>query len=95
MNKRDFIKSSILAGTGLLASKTLLADSEKKIKNQVSPKHWVWENPNNNEDDETLKKNTVVFMNQEFAGCFLKATVSAITAQQKRPVWKHTAGCGP
>jgi hypothetical protein len=73
MNKRDFIKSSILAGTGLLASKTLLADSEKKIKKQVSPKHWVWENPNNNEDDETLRKKYSSFYESGVRGMFFES----------------------
>lgn len=73
MNKRDFLKSSILAGTGLLASKTLLADSEKKIKNQASPKHWVWENPNNNEDDETLKKKYSSFYESGIRGMFFES----------------------
>jgi hypothetical protein len=73
MNKRDFIKSSILAGTGLLASKTLLADSEKKIKKQASPKHWVWENPNNNEDDETLRKKYSSFYESGIRGMFFES----------------------
>ena len=73
MNKRDFLKSSILAGTGLLASKTLLADSEKKIKKQASPKHWVWENPNNNEDDETLKKKYSSFYESGIRGMFFES----------------------
>jgi hypothetical protein len=73
MNKRDFIKSSILAGTGFLASKTLLADSEKKIKKQVSPKHWVWENPNNNEDDETLRKKYSSFYESGVRGMFFES----------------------
>jgi hypothetical protein len=73
MNKRDFLKSSILAGTGFLASKTLLADSEKKIKKQVSPKHWVWENPNNNEDDETLRKKYSSFYESGVRGMFFES----------------------
>lgn len=73
MNKRDFLKSSILAGTGLLASKTLLADSEKKINKQASPKHWVWENPNNNEDDETLKKKYSSFYESGIRGMFFES----------------------
>lgn len=73
MNKRDFLKSSILAGTGLLASKTLLADSEKKINKQESPKHWVWENPNNNEDDETLGKKYGSFYESGIRGMFFES----------------------
>jgi hypothetical protein len=73
MNKRDFLKSSILAGTGLLASKTLLADSEKKNKKQESLKHWVWENPNNNEDDETLRKKYSSFYESGIRGMFFES----------------------
>ncbi|KAF0238476.1 MAG: hypothetical protein FD181_979 [Prolixibacteraceae bacterium] len=73
MNKRDFLKSSILAGTGLLASKTLLADSEKESNKQSSPKHWVWENPNKDEDDETLKKKYSSFYESGIRGMFFES----------------------
>jgi hypothetical protein len=72
MNKRDFLKSSILAGTGLLASKTILADSGVKSEKTDVQKHWVWENPNNNEDDETLKKKYGSFYDSGVRGMFFE-----------------------
>lgn len=72
MNKRDFIKSSLLAGTGLLASKSLQAESSNKINAPSSPKHWVWENPNKNEDNKTLSDKYSSFYESGIRGMFFE-----------------------
>jgi uncharacterized lipoprotein YddW (UPF0748 family) len=72
MNKRDFIKSSLLAGTGLLASKSLLASENSTSAKSSQPKHWVWENPNNKEDDETLRKKYSSFYESGIRGMFFE-----------------------
>jgi hypothetical protein len=72
MNKRDFIKSSLLAGTGLLASKSLLANDNSTSAKSSQSKHWVWENPNNKEDDETLRKKYSSFYESGIRGMFFE-----------------------
>jgi len=73
MKKRDFIKSTILGSAGLFASGSVLANSENRVANQKSVKHWVWENPNNKEDDETLKKKYSSFFESGIRGMFFES----------------------
>lgn len=57
MNKRDFLKTSVFAGTGFLAAKTISASENNFSRNINSEKrHWVWENPDNRETEEELKQ---------------------------------------
>ncbi len=72
MKKRDFIKSTILGGVGLLASRPVLAGSQYSEAKSGSPKHWVWENPNNSEEDETLKKKYTGFYDAGVRGMFFE-----------------------
>jgi hypothetical protein len=72
MKKRDFIKSTILGSAGLFASGSILANSENRMADQKSLKHWVWENPNNNENDETLKKKYSSFYEFGIRGMFFE-----------------------
>jgi len=43
MNKRDFIKSSLFAGIGLMSFSE--ASGSQKPKKSAGYKNWVWENP--------------------------------------------------
>ena len=95
MNKRDFLKTSLLAGTGILAAKTISASENNFSENKKTEKrHWVWENPDSRESDDELKKNTAAFTKPASGGFFLKPTANVISGLQKRPDWRRTAGCG-
>lgn len=72
MNKRNFIKSTILGGVGLLTSRPVLADIEINTEKPQLLKHWVWENPNHNEDDEKLKKKYKSFYDSGIRGMFFE-----------------------
>jgi len=52
MNKRDFVKTSLMGSLGVLATKTSFAASSPKKKNKL--KHWVWERPNKKDDEKML-----------------------------------------
>ncbi len=72
MNKREFIKSSVLAGMGM----TVLSGSasgalSKKKANKI--KHWVWENPNRKETDEELKAKYSGFYDAGIRGMFFES----------------------
>lgn len=72
MNKRDFIKSSVLAGMGM----TVLgasANESKVEKKGTKIKHWVWENPNRNASDEELKEKFESFYAAGVRGMFFEA----------------------
>ena len=73
MNKRNFIKSTLFSGVGLFAARPVFADSESNSSKPVSLKHWVWENPDNREDDETLKKKYSGFYEAGVRGMFFES----------------------
>ena len=54
MKKRDFIKTSLVAGLGMLSYQPAGAIQTNK-KNRKDIKHWVWENPNRKEEDSALE----------------------------------------
>ena len=74
MNKREFLKASVLAGTGFLAAKTISAN-ENNFSNISKPekRHWVWENPDNRESDEELKQKYTSFYDAGVRGVFFEA----------------------
>lgn len=55
MKKREFIKTSMLAGLGILSYRPVEA-KEKNKSNSSELKHWVWENPNQKEEDSILEE---------------------------------------
>ncbi|HKJ78472.1 MAG TPA: family 10 glycosylhydrolase [Prolixibacteraceae bacterium] len=72
MKKREFIKSSVLAGLGVFtAGKTDFSklSSEKK---PVGKKHWVWENPNEKETPDELKEKYAGFYTAGIRGVFFE-----------------------
>jgi len=74
MKKRDFIKTSVLAGFGMLAipeSKANPSVSEKKNKKL---KNWVWENPNKEETESELKEKYESFYEAGIKGIFFEQT---------------------
>jgi len=73
MKKRDFIKTSLLTGVGLIGFRSLKGNPvpEKKI---VTPlKHWVWESPNIGEDEKTLMEKYTRFYKAGFGGIFFES----------------------
>lgn len=72
MNKRNFIKSTIIGGVGLFASRTVFAETENNQAKSGPLKHWVWENPDNREDDEKLIKKYSSFYDAGIRGMFFE-----------------------
>ncbi len=70
MNKREFIKSSVLAGAGILTTGSVIGKTKKK--KPAGLKHWVWENPNEREEDETLNKKYTGFFEAGIRGMFFE-----------------------
>jgi hypothetical protein len=72
MNKRDFLKTSILAGAGLIAAK---CTSAQKAASAADPayKHWVWENPNEQEDEKSLLTKYQKYYAAGIRGMFFEA----------------------
>ena len=55
MNKRNFIKTSMLAGASTLALPLVSKAEQSSISYKKSKiRHWVWINPNANDNEETL-----------------------------------------
>lgn len=73
MNKRDFIKSSILAGVGLAGFSSALASGTNQPKKPVGIKHWVWENPDQKEDEKSLKERYSRYYGAGIRGMFFEA----------------------
>ncbi|MEI6277716.1 MAG: family 10 glycosylhydrolase, partial [Prolixibacteraceae bacterium] len=72
MKKRDFIKSSLLTGIGLMGANSSMAMPEIPKKKNVGPKHWVWENPNKKEDEKTLTEKYTKFYEAGIRGMFFE-----------------------
>jgi len=56
MKKRDFIKTSLLAGAGLLTAHSTSAKEWKETNKKSDWEHWIWEGPNKNETVPELQK---------------------------------------
>ncbi|MBW8323721.1 MAG: hypothetical protein K0M50_03050 [Prolixibacteraceae bacterium] len=54
MNKRDFIKSSLFAGIGIMSFGQ--ASGSQKQKKSAGYKNWIWENPNHTEEESHIKE---------------------------------------
>ena len=74
MNKREFLKTSVLAGTGFLAAKTISANENNFSNNSKSEnRHWVWENPDSRETDEELKQKYTSYYDAGVRGMFFES----------------------
>jgi len=73
MNKREFIKSSVLSGIGLtvLGASDARGGEASKKKNK-GPKNWAWENPNKAENDEALKTKYTRYKEAGISGMFFE-----------------------
>jgi len=71
MNKREFIKSSVLAGIGLSVLGAQIKGNELK-KRLGKSKHWVWENPNEKETGAELQNKYKDFFSAGIRGMFFE-----------------------
>ncbi len=72
MKKREFIKSSLLAGAGILSYTGSSALSVKKEQKQTGYKHWVWERPRKDDDEQKLLKKYQGFFEAGVRGMFFE-----------------------
>ncbi len=74
MNKREFIKTSVLAGMGMTALSACASnEKENETGNPAAIKNWVWENPNHEESDEELAEKYQKFYEAGIRGMFFEA----------------------
>jgi len=72
MKKREFIKTSVLAGMGMTVLGT--GSAAAKSPEKSSPiKHWVWENPNRNQSDDELAEKYESFYEAGIRGMFFES----------------------
>lgn len=72
MQKRDFIKSSLLAGIGLASFKNSFGAGPNHKRKPADLKHWVWENPNHEEDEKSLKERFRSYYEAGIRGMFFE-----------------------
>ncbi len=71
MNKRDFLKTSLLATAGVIgAASCKIAPVGKKTELKI--KNWIWENPDQKEDDQSLKKKYSLYYKYNIRGIFFE-----------------------
>ncbi len=70
MNKRDFIKTTVLASAGLFTAKSAGAGSKSKKSTQKELKHWCWEGPNKEETEKELEKKYKSYFEAGIRGIF-------------------------
>jgi hypothetical protein len=72
MKKRDFIKSSVWAGMGILAMGKTSASESRESKKRKKYKHWVWENPDSKENEPELEQKYKRFYEAGIRGIFFE-----------------------
>lgn len=73
MKKRDFIKTSLLGGIGLMSHGSSFGNEPEKTKKSGDLKHWVWENPDEKEDEKLLKERYGRYYEAGIRGVFFEA----------------------
>lgn len=73
MNKREFLKSAVLAGAGVAILKKSVGKTVKENNKPQSLKHWVWENPNQKETDEMMLEKYKGFYSAGISGMFFES----------------------
>lgn len=99
MKKRDFIKSTVLGGIGLLSFRSSFGNESVKSEKSDKLKHWVWENPNDKEDEQSLKKRYDQYYKAGIRGMFFEADSerhfrAAKTAGMETHRWMWTMNRG-
>ncbi len=72
MNKREFLKSTALAGLGVALLNTGCSQSAPRKENPKQLKHWVWENPDSKASDSSLKEKYESFFSAGIRGMFFE-----------------------
>lgn len=73
MKKRDFIKTTLFAGAGLLTAQAGSANPQQNTGKKSELKHWIWEGPNKNETESDLKKKYERYFKAGIRGIFFSA----------------------
>jgi len=73
MNKREFLKSAVLAGAGVAILKTSVGKTVRENNKPQALKHWVWENPNQKETDEMMQEKYRGFYAAGIRGMFFES----------------------
>lgn len=73
MKKRDFIKTSLLGGIGLMGSRAVMGMETSISEKPKTWKHWVWENPNHKEEEQALKIRFKKYFDAGIRGMFFEA----------------------
>lgn len=74
MNKRNFIKASLLAGASTLAFPLVSKSGQSSVKYKKNKtKYWVWINPNPNDHEETLQQLYSAYFDAGIKGIFFEA----------------------
>ncbi|MGQ7868019.1 family 10 glycosylhydrolase [Sunxiuqinia sp. sy24] len=73
MKKREFIKSSLLAGAGILSYTSSGAFPKRHKSEKRANKHWVWENPNKKETEAELQEKYERFYDAGIRGMFFES----------------------
>lgn len=99
MKKRDFIKSSVWAGMGILAMGKTSASESRERKKREKYKHWVWENPDSKENEPELKLKYKRFYEAGIRGIFFendseKHFITAKNAGMETHRWMWTLNRG-
>ncbi len=72
MKKRDFIKSTIMGGMGLMASQSSFGTELANSKKPGGLKHWVWENPDIKEGEKHIKERYDHYFQAGIRGMFFE-----------------------
>ena len=72
MNKRDFLKTSLLASAGILTATRCTPAKTKQEEASSGYKHWVWENPKHDEEEQTLRDKYKVYFENGIRGMFFE-----------------------
>ncbi|WP_430972523.1 family 10 glycosylhydrolase [Sunxiuqinia rutila] len=73
MKKREFLKSSLLAGAGILSYTSSGAFPKASKPEKTATKHWVWENPNQKETEAELQKKYERYYDAGIRGMFFES----------------------
>ncbi len=72
MKKREFLKSVAIAGAGLAFAKSSVSSEKSFQSGSEKLKHWVWERPNEKEEDKDLEKKYEDFYQAGIRGIFFE-----------------------
>lgn len=72
MNKREFIRTSLLAGAGLTIASNALGETSARKRKNKGIKHWVWERPNSESTEKELTEKYKKYAQAGIGGVFFE-----------------------